>query len=271
MEDLSTNLTAGASVAWANIITFVPKFLVFLAIVLGGYFLSKFLARLFDRLLERLKFDNLVERGGVKRVLAKSGYDASDVLARLLFYTLFLFVLQFAFGIFGPNPIGDLLTRIIAYIPSIFVAAIIIVIATAVAKGVRDILSVSLGGLNYGQVLAKMAAAAIIALGVFAALDQLGIAPNIVRGIFYATLAVIAGSAIVAIGGGGIRPMQARWERVLGRVESEAPRLKEQAAHTAGVAQQKAGEWKGRAEPWATETTAGERASSAELRPHEPI
>ena len=202
-----------------------------------------------------------------KRVLAKSGYDASDLLAKLLFYTLFLFVLQFAFGIFGPNPISDLLTRIIAYIPSIFVAAIIIIVATAIAKGVKDILSVSLGGLSYGQMLAKVAAAVIIAIGIFAALDQLGIAPNIVRGIFYATLAVVAGSAIVAIGGGGIQPMRSRWERVLGRVESEAPQIKAHTAHTGSVAREKAGEWKGRAEDWASQTQ--QRAQSAEFKPHD--
>jgi hypothetical protein len=266
MENLRDSAAGGMAVAWASIITFVPKFLVFLAIVIGGYFLAKFLARLFNSLLERLKFDNLVERGGVKRVLARSGYDASDVLAKLLFYTLFLFVLQFAFGIFGPNPISDLLTRIIAYIPSIFVAAIIIIVAAAIAKGVKDILSVGLGGLSYGQMLAKVAAGLIIVLGIFAALDQLGIAPNIVRGIFYASLAIVAGSAIVAIGGGGIRPMQSRWERVLGRVESEAPRLKTEAAHTREAARQKTGEWKQRAEGWTNQPQ--ERAQSAELRPH---
>ena len=259
MNDFKANIMNGASVAWANTITFVPKFLVFLAIVIGGYFLAKFLARLFNGLLERLKFDNLVERGGVKRVLAKSGYDASDLLAKLLFYTFFLFVLQFAFGIFGPNPISDLLTRIIAYIPSIFVAAIIIIVATAIAKGVKDILGVSLGGLNYGQMLAKVAAAVIIAIGIFAALDQLGIAPNIVRGIFYAGLAIVAGSAIVAIGGGGIQPMRARWERALGRMEAQAPELKSHIARTGTVAEQKAEDWANQAQ---------QRAQSAEFRPH---
>ncbi len=267
MQNLSESIGGGMAVAWANIMTFVPKFLVFLLIVIAGYFLAKFLAKLFNAVLERLKFDNLVERGGVKRVLAKSGYDASDVLAKLLFYTLFLFVLQFAFGIFGPNPISDLLTRIIAYIPSIFVAAIIIIVATAVAKGVREILGVSLGGVNYGQLLARMAAATIVVLGIFAALDQLGIAPNIVRGLFYAALAVVAGSAIVAIGGGGIKPMQARWERMLDRVASEAPQLKAQATQTREVAQQKTAEWKERAEEWSTQTQ--ERAKSAEFRPHD--
>jgi hypothetical protein len=112
-----------------------------------------------------------------------------------------------------------------------------------------------------------MAAATIVVLGIFAALDQLGIAPNIVRGLFYAALAVVAGSAIVAIGGGGIKPMQARWERMLDRVASEAPQLKAQATQTREVAQQKTAEWKERAEEWSTQTQ--ERAKSAEFRPHD--
>jgi hypothetical protein len=253
--------------AWANIMTFAPKLLVFLAIVIGGYFLAKFLARMFDKLLERLRFDRLVERGGVKRVLSKAGCDASDVMAKLLFYGLFLFVLQFAFGIFGPNPISNLLTQIIAYIPNILVAAIIIIVAAAVAKGVSDILGISLGGLSYGKMLAKLAATAIMIIGIFAALNQLGIAPAIVNGLFYASLAIVAGSAIVAIGGGGIRPMQRLWERGLERAQIEMPQVRAQAQQNKQAVQQKTSEW--RSEARDVGETAAERSRTAEFRPQE--
>jgi hypothetical protein len=46
------------------------------------------------------------------------------------------------------------------------------------------------------------------------ALSQLQIAPAIVNALFYAMLAIIVGSAVVAVGGGGIRTMQRYWERV---------------------------------------------------------
>jgi hypothetical protein len=260
-------MTDGLTMAWANIMTFAPKLLVFLAIVIGGYFLAKFLARMFDKLLERLRFDRLVERGGVKRVLSKAGCDASDVMAKLLFYGLFLFVLQFAFGIFGPNPISNLLTQIIAYIPNILVAAIIIIVAAAVAKGVSDILGISLGGLSYGKMLAKLAATAIMIIGIFAALNQLGIAPAIVNGLFYASLAIVAGSAIVAIGGGGIRPMQRLWERGLERAQIEMPQVRAQAQQNKQAVQQKTSEW--RSEARDVGETAAERSRTAEFRPQE--
>ena len=43
--------------------------------------------------------------------------------------------------------------------------------------------------------------------------------------LFYALLAIIAGSAIVAIGGGGIGPMRAQWEKALGRIQRDAPQF----------------------------------------------
>ncbi|WP_199180911.1 MULTISPECIES: hypothetical protein [unclassified Cryobacterium] len=59
-----------------------------------------------------------------------------------------LFVLQFAFGVFGPNPVSDLLAGIIAFLPKIIVAIIIIVIAAAVAAGVKTLIQGTLGGLS---------------------------------------------------------------------------------------------------------------------------
>ena len=98
-------------------------------------------------------------------------------------------------------------------------------VATAIAAGVREIIEASLGGLSYGRAVANGAAIAIVVVGAFAALDQLQIAPDIVTGLFYAILAIVAGSAIIAIGGGGIAPMRQRWENVLQKYDDEKPNV----------------------------------------------
>jgi MFS family permease len=224
------NFISGLETAWAVTIAFVPKFLAFLVLLLVGYFVAKLLGKLFEKMLDRVHFSKWVERGGVKRALEKSGYDAADILGRILFYTIFLFVLQMAFGVFGPNPISELLTRFISFLPNIFLAILIVVIAAAVAAAVREIVRASLGGLSYGKILANVGYATVLIVGIFAALDQVGIAPTIVAGLFYAILAIFAGSAIIAIGGGGIAPMREKWKQALAAAEEEAPRLKSAAA-----------------------------------------
>jgi hypothetical protein len=154
-----------------------------------------------------------------------------------VFWTIMLFVLQLAFGVFGANPISDLLRGLIAYLPNIFVAILILVIAAAIARAVTDLLSNLLGAMQGGQLLAKGAGIAILVFAAFAALDQLQIAPRIVTGLWYALLAAVVGSVIVAVGGGGIRPMQRYWERAAGRAEERAPQLRQQVQQSAQSSQ----------------------------------
>ena len=211
--------------AWDNVIETLPQIALFLLILIVGWFVAKAIARILEAALEKIGFDRWVERGGIKQALAKSEYDASDLLAKILFYGLVLVVLQLAFGVFGDNPVSDLIDGLVAYLPNVFVAILIIVIAAYVAAAVRDIASASLGGVDYGDLLAKIAYVAVLLIGVFAALDQLEIAPTIVDGLFYGLIAIIAGSLIIAIGGGGIQPMRSRWEKWLRTAEAEAPRV----------------------------------------------
>jgi hypothetical protein len=211
--------------AWARIATFLPKFVGFLLILVIGYFVAKLLARLLNGVLERVGFDGWVERGGFKQALAKSKYDPSDILSKIAFWAAFLFVLQLAFGVFGPNPISDLIHGIIAFLPNVFVAIVILVIAGALAKAATELLQSILGAVSGGEWMARLAGIAILTIGVFAALNQLRIAPAIVNGLFYALLAIIVGSAVISIGVGGIPVARRYLERLAERAEQTAPEL----------------------------------------------
>jgi hypothetical protein len=219
----------GVEDAWSTVAAFVPKLVAFLVILLVGWLVAKAVEKILDKVLERVGFDRWVERGGIKRALATSKYDASSILGRLVYYAILLFTLSTAFGVFGPNPVSDYLGAVVAYLPKIFVAILILVIAAAVAAAVKGLIENTLGGLSYGRVLANAASAVILVIGVVAALNQLQIATAVVNAVLYAALAAIAGIAIVAVGGGGIRPMQQRWERTLTRYDMEKPRIAQQA------------------------------------------
>jgi hypothetical protein len=226
---LAIDIQGGLSEAWQRIAVFVPKLLGFLAILIIGYFVAKLIARIVDSLLERVGFDRWVQRGALATALERSKFDASDIMATIVFWTIFLLVLQLAFGVFGENPVSDLLTGLIAYLPKVFAAVLILVITAALAKVASDLLQATLGGVSGGQWIARGAGAAILVVGVFAALNQLEIAPEIVNGLYYAILAIIVGSAIVAIGGGGIQTMRRYWERASAQVEDKSREIKDNA------------------------------------------
>ena len=235
---LSISYGQGLTNAWTNVATFVPKLVAFLIIVIIGYLVAKVISKILAKILQRVGFDRLVERGGVRRALGSSKYDAAEILARLVFYAIMLFVLSTGFGVFGSNPISNYLRAVIAYLPLVFVAILIVIIAAAIAAGARTLIQNSLGGLSYAPVLANAAAAVIIALGVVAALDQLHIAAAVVNAVLYAALAAVAGVIIVAVGGGGIKTMSGRWELLASRYDQEKFQVQQQIRSAPGVREQ---------------------------------
>jgi hypothetical protein len=232
---LAVDFQGSVTSAWSNVITFVPKLAAALLIILVGYLIAKVIAGILNKVLERVGFDRAAERGGIKQALARSKYDPSDIIAKLAFWLIFLVTLQIAFGVFGPNPVSDLLKGLIAYLPNVFVAILIIVVAAAIARAVSDLLTSLLSSVSGGQLIAKGAGIAILVFAAFAALDQLQIAPRIVTGLWYAILAIVVGSAVVAIGGGGIKTMQRYWERATTKAEQRGPELKQQARQSASA------------------------------------
>jgi Conserved TM helix len=213
----------------STVATFVPRLLLFVVILIIGFIVAKVLAKAVNAILERVGFDRAIERGGIAKAMESSKYDPSDILAKIVYYAVLLFTLQLAFSAFGPNPISELLTGIIAFLPKVFVAIVIVVIAAAIAAGVKSLIEGTLGGLSYGRVLANIAAVFILGLGIIAALNQVGIATTVTTPVLIAVLATIAGILIVGVGGGLIKPMQSRWEGYLTKAEAEAPRIKAQA------------------------------------------
>ncbi|MER5335771.1 hypothetical protein [Micromonospora sp. NPDC002717] len=208
--------------ALRSVLLFLPKAVAFVAILLVGWLIAKAVLKIVDKVLERVGFDRAVERGGIRRALARSRYDASDIVAKLAYYGVLLVTLQLAFGIWGPNPVSDLIAGVIAWLPRAFVAIVIVVVAAAIGNAVKDIISGALGGLSYGRILATIASVFVLGLGVIAALNQIGVATAVTTPVLVAVLATVGGILVVGVGGGLVRPMQSRWESWLTRAEQES-------------------------------------------------
>jgi hypothetical protein len=212
---------------WGSVLAIAPKLVLFLVILIVGWIVAKLIAKAVDKILERVGFDRAVERGGIRRAMERSKYDASTIVSKIVYFGLLLVVLHFAFGVFGPNPVSELIAGVIAFLPRLFVALVIVVVAAAIAAAVRDIVSNALSGFSYGRMLGTLASVFILGLGIIAALSQVGIALTVTLPVLVAILATIGGILVVGVGGGLIRPMQARWENYLTTAEREGRNIRE--------------------------------------------
>ena len=138
---------------WGSVLAIAPKLALFLIILIVGWIVAKLIAKAVDKILERVGFDRAVERGGIRRALERSKYDASTIVSKIVYFGLLLIVLHFAFGVFGPNPVSELIAGVIAFLPRLFIALVIVVVAAAIAAAVRDIVSNALSGFSYGRML----------------------------------------------------------------------------------------------------------------------
>lgn len=216
--------------AWNSVAEFLPRLLGFLVILALTWLVAKALATLTTKLLRKAGVDDKVQQNEYgRRSVGRMDGGLSGLLGTVVKVAVWLVGLSLAFGVFGPNPISDYLAAIVAFIPKLLVAVVIVAVAFWLASVVRNVLRGVLGGVSYGNTVANVAGGFIALFGVLAALTQLEVAPAIVTAIAYATLAAIAGVVIVGVGGGLIGPMRERWERTLNRVEQDGPQVKQQA------------------------------------------
>ncbi|WP_416975906.1 mechanosensitive ion channel family protein [Streptomyces sp. 4F14] len=224
---LAINFTQGLNDAWSKVAQFVPKLVGFLIILAIGWFVSKMIARVLDRVLRKAGSERLADRAGADRFLRDSKYDMTGIVCKIVYYALMLITLQLALGVFGTNPVSTMINSIVGWLPRGIVAVVLVVVAMAIANAVRSIVGSALSSMSYGRTLATVVWACILALGVIAALGQAGIATTVTQPVLYAALAAGAGILIVGVGGGMIGPMRQRMERLLTTAERETTRARD--------------------------------------------
>ncbi|MFF0145403.1 putative transporter (transmembrane protein) [Amycolatopsis sulphurea] len=219
---MGQQLKDGLGQAWNLVATFVPKLVGFLIILLIGWLIAKAVSKALEIVLGKLGFARLVEKTGLTGMLRQANADPGLLLVKLVYYFILLIALQLAFGVFGSsNPVSSLLNDIIAFLPRILVALVLIVVAAAIAKVVRDMAASALAARPAGRLLATIAYWLIMAFGIIAALGQVNIATTVTGPVLIAVLATVAGVLVVGFGGGLIKPAQERWGGWLGALQGQ--------------------------------------------------
>jgi hypothetical protein len=221
-----------------QIAAFLPNLLSAVIILVVGYALSRLVGGLVRRLLAKVSFDSMVARRLHPRANAP-GRPASTTVGSAVFWLGMLVTLSLTTRSLRLISLSDGLDRILGYVPRVIIAAFIVGIAIAIANVLADLI----GDVTHAW-LAQGARVAIIALAGFMALDELGIAQNIVMMTFAAVVGAAAVAAAIAFGVGNIdfaRDFTRRWERrgqrASGRVEQPAAPYKpvEPGAHAPPV------------------------------------
>lgn len=181
---------------------FVPALFGALVILFAGYLFAKVLEKGTQRLLRRLRFNQLLERGGVMHAVERSGshLNPAKVVANLLFWFVMFAVLLVAANAIGLESLANVFSELVSYIPSVIAAIVIIILGIVLGGFVGGLIMASAGGLHGGPWLARTGRAGVIVLAVFMALQELGIATDIVTTAFAILFGAVALALALAFG-----------------------------------------------------------------------
>jgi hypothetical protein len=206
--DFGQYLSDGIGATVSGAAQLIGHIIVALVILLIGYIVARFFRALLQRVLVAVGFDSIANRAGVGTALqrAKINLDAAGVLAALVFWFIFLFFIDLAVQALGIEAVTVLLGAVIAYLPNVFAAILILIVFALVANLVADLVRGAAGaaGLPSAGLLAGVARWGILLFAFSSALSQLKIAEYEVNTLFTALVATVAIAAGIAFGLGGV-------------------------------------------------------------------
>ena len=187
--------------ALSRFFSFLPQLVGAIIILIIGYIVAKVLQAVVGRVLQGIGFDGWMEKGGIKQFFdrAQTNYTPATVIGRLVFWFVFIIALTMAADALGIPQVSEVLGQLIAFIPNIIAAILILILAALLANFVSGIVR----GATGSGLLASVAQYAIIVYAAFAALTQLGIAVQLTANTFLILLGAVALAAALAFGLGG--------------------------------------------------------------------
>ena len=186
MNELWERLRAGAD----QMGSVVPSLAGATVILLTGYFLARQIQRWADDTLKRLDFNRVAAAGGLDEVVVRSGsrLDPVRALAKLIFWLVMLVVILLASTALGLESINQMFGTMLAFIPTLIAGIVLVILGLIVGEFVRGLILASAGTVSGVPTLAKMAKGAVVVIAVFMALQQVGVAEEIVTAAFTLTL-----------------------------------------------------------------------------------
>ncbi len=181
---------------------YVPAFIGALVIVFAGYLLAKLLEKGTFRLLRRIRLNEVLERGGVMEAVERSGshLNPAKVIANLVFWLVMFAVMVIASTALGLQSLADVIADLVSYIPSVIAAIVIILVGIVLGGFVGGLIMASAGAMHGGPALSRIGRGGIILLAIFMALQELGIATDIVTTAFAILFGAIALALALAFG-----------------------------------------------------------------------
>jgi Conserved TM helix/Mechanosensitive ion channel len=190
-----------------QVITYGPKLLAAVIVVVLGYLVARLVAQIVVKVSEKLGLQVAAERSGLAQSMQHMGVakNVPTILGTISFWLLMCVVFMAAFNILGLKEVSTAMSSVALYIPKLIVATVIVVVGLFAASFLRGVIATSTDrlGISYAEHLANACYYTLALLTMILAFQQLDIKFDLLN---YAILIVLGGLALgfgLALGLGG--------------------------------------------------------------------
>jgi len=192
---------------WDGFVAFIPALLGALVVFIVGWLVAMALGRIITRVLQAIQIDKIFDQLGIMKAVHKAGLDweFSGFMGWIVKWFLLIAFFLAAADILGLSEVAAFLTAILAYIPNIFVAALILVIAALVSDFLEKLIKASIKAADFSapKVVGVMVRWSVWIFAFLAVFNQLGIASTLINTFFMGFIAFLALAGGLAFGFGG--------------------------------------------------------------------
>ncbi len=196
----------------------LPRILVALLVLIIGRWILKWIRTLIEKLLNWSFVQGIFDRAGITGALGASDQTAAGITASIVYAYLVVVLWLIVFRVLQIQTLEDLLERFLAWIPTVLLAVLVVVIAAAIASWVAALVKPFADSKGVGW-LTWLVHIAVIVFGVLFAFDilEVAFAEDITK-----ILTAAAGIAFaIAFGVGGIDTAKKWWAKYLSPKETE--------------------------------------------------
>ena len=207
VSDWGVAIMTSMTAALAVFLSAIPKVIGFLVILVIGWLIASALAGIVGNVLRAVKFNDLAQRSGISGFIEKMGMhtDASGFVATAVRWFVRLIVLVVAFDALGLPAVSQVLQQLLLWVPNLIVAIMVLVIGGLVANALAGLIrgASAEAGLGNPDLLSNIARVAVLAFAIIIAVNQIGIATELVNTLFMGFVGALALAAGLAFGLGG--------------------------------------------------------------------
>ena len=207
VTDWGTAVMTSLAAALSLFLAAIPRIIGFIVILVIGWLISGVLASAVAALLRAVRFNDLAQRSGITGFVQNMGIrkDTAGVLADVVKWFVRMIVLVVAFDALGLPAVSAVFQQFLLWIPNLVVAVVVLVIAGLAANALGDLIrgSTAQAGFSNPDLLATIARVAVWSFGIVVAVNQIGIAQELVNTLFMGFIGALALAAGLAFGLGG--------------------------------------------------------------------